>query len=103
MQRINSKFAVTLTAIMLFQNFGSVWPSGEDVPATPALPIRMSSLPWRSCKAAPSRATDPEDASTTKARGAVSGFSAVCGSKTMFPSRRTWLTPLLQKSKDRVT
>ena len=56
MQRISWKFAVTLTAITSFHGFSSIWPSGEEGPATPALPTRMSSLPWRSCSAAPSRA-----------------------------------------------
>ena len=56
MQRINWKFAVTLIAITSFHGFSSIWPSGEEGPATPALPTRMSSLPWRSCSAAPSRA-----------------------------------------------
>src|SRR5450830_264049 len=60
MQRINWKFAVTLTAITSVHGLRSMWPSGDDGPAIPALPTRMSSLPWRSCSAAPSRAMPSE-------------------------------------------
>ena len=60
MQRINWKLADTLIAITSFHGFSSIWPSGDEGPATPALPTRMSSLPWRSCSAAPSRAMPSE-------------------------------------------
>ena len=40
MQRISWKFAVTLSAITSFHGFRSIWPSGEEGPATPALPTQ---------------------------------------------------------------
>ena len=40
MQRISWKLAVTLTAITSFHGFSSICPSGEEGPATPALPTQ---------------------------------------------------------------